>query len=300
MLRECIGVLAEGAHGDAPLFVDATLGAGGHTEGILRSFPSCRVIAFDQDAQARAIASERLAEYSERLRVIPANFRELASALESECGKVDGVLFDFGVSLMQLSTPERGFSFGDDGPLDMRMDQDSGDPSAYDILDELDVRDMTKLFAEYGEEHYAKMIASGIVRAREEGALPSTTSGLVALIREILPQPIQRKMGTHPARRVFQALRIAVNSELDVIHEGLEGAIEAAADGCIIAAISYHSLEDRIVKQTFRRWYGDGRGRIVIKRPITPAESEVEENKSARSAKLRAFAVIKDTSGKGV
>ena len=306
MLREVLELFEAHAPLDEnALFVDATLGAGGHAEAILARFASCVLIGFDQDEGARKIAQERLAPFANRLRIVPENFRTISRDFLTDCVPelfpelfadsrtgARGVLFDLGVSNMQLTTPDRGFSFQDDGPLDMRMNAD-GDISAMDLLAEMDLREMTGIFRDFGEERYAYQIAKGIVRARERGELPETTAGLVALIREVLPAPVQRKMGTHPARRVFQALRIAVNAELDVLNEGLRGALDICADAGVIVVISYHSLEDRIVKGTFRKWAGEGLGRILTKKPLLPEEREVEDNRSARSAKLRAFLVEK-------
>jgi 16S rRNA (cytosine1402-N4)-methyltransferase len=303
MLHEVLDIFKTHIAPDgSELFIDATLGAGGHAEAILTRFAASALIGFDQDGQARRIAGERLAHFGERAMIVPENFRGISRNLLSgiaprifrdPAGGANGVLFDLGVSNMQLTTPERGFSFQDDGPLDMRMSPDSGDPSAADLLAEMDLREMTRIFRDYGEERHAYRIAKGIARARESGELPGTTADLTALIRKILPAPVQRKMGTHPARRVFQALRIAVNAELEALREGLAGALEVCADGGVVVVISYHSLEDRIVKTAFREWDGAGRGRILTKKPLVPEEREVEGNRSARSAKLRAFIATK-------
>jgi 16S rRNA (cytosine1402-N4)-methyltransferase len=303
MLHEVLDIFkAHIAPGGSELFIDATLGAGGHAEAILTRFETSALIGFDQDGQARRIAGERLARFGERARIVPENFRGISRNFLSgispkvfgdQAGGARGVLFDLGVSNMQITTPARGFSFQDDGPLDMRMNPDSGVPSAADLLAEMDLREMTRIFREYGEERHAYQIAKGIVRARERGEMPGTTAELTALIRKILPAPVQRKMRTHPARRVFQALRIAVNAELEALREGLAGALGVCADGGIVVALSYHSIEDRIVKTTFREWDGAGLGRILTKKPLVPRESEVEDNRSARSAKLRAFIATK-------
>lgn len=272
------------------LFVDATLGAAGHTVALLEAFPGSRVVAFDQDAQARRIAEERAGDYATRLRVVPENFRSLGGLCD-EAGwpGADGVLFDLGVSNMQLTTPERGFSYQEDGPLDMRMDNERGATTAYDLLCDADLRELARIFREYGEERHAYAIAKAIVRSRERGELPDSTEGLTALIRRTLPAPVQRKMGTHPARRVFQALRIAVNAEIDVLAEGVEGALRIVAPGGLIAVISYHSLEDRLIKRRFLKWAEEGGGKIVTRKPMVPDAEEIERNRSARSAKLRVF-----------
>lgn len=272
--------------------IDATLGAGGHTEAILDQMSGCRIIAFDQDKTARELAAQRLERFGDRLIIVPTNFANISRELiceMSDGAHVGAVLFDLGVSMMQLTAPERGFSYDEDGPLDMRMDASGTDVTAASIIEDHDVAELTRIFRLYGEEHHAYRIASGIVSARERGALPETTGELVALIRKILPAPVQRKMGGHPARRVFQALRIEVNSEMEVLERGLDGALDCADDGAVIAVISYHSLEDRIVKHRFKEWASGGQGVILTKRPISPSDEEIETNRSARSAKLRIF-----------
>lgn len=287
MEREVIKLVSRAIEGDDPRFVDATLGAGGHTMSMLREHPQLSITAFDQDPSARAIASRRLGDLACRVEIVPKNFSSIGEELAGK--KVRGVLFDLGVSNMQITIPERGFSFQDDGPLDMRMNADGDAPTADDLLSTMDLAEMSSLFKEYGEERFAFQIARGIVRARERGEMPHTTAGIVELIRRILPAPVQRKMGGHPARRVFQALRIAVNGEIDALREGLEGAISICASGAVIIAISYHSLEDRIVKHRFKEWMQAGLGRVESKRPIVPSDEEIEINRRSRSAKLRAF-----------
>lgn len=295
MLSQVLDIYRENLNCDSGIvFVDATLGAGGHAAGVLASFPRAALIGFDQDEQARALAKERLAEFGDRVRIASENFRELRQLLEdSDWRGANGVLFDLGVSNMQLTTAERGFSYQDEGPLDMRMDRTSGGLTAEDLVSRNDVRELTRIFREYGEERYAFQIARGIVRARERGNTPHTTAELTALIREILPAPVQRKMGTHPARRVFQALRIAVNGEMDALDEGLDAALEIACDGGLILVISYHSLEDRMVKKRFLKWAGEEKGTVMVRRPLLPEDEEVELNRSARSAKMRVFRVQK-------
>jgi 16S rRNA (cytosine1402-N4)-methyltransferase len=192
---------------------------------------------------------------------------------------------------MQLTTPERGFSYQSDGPLDMRMDASGDLPMASDILSEYGERELAGIFRDYGEERHAFVIARAIVRARSAGGVPSTGAGLTALIRKTLPAPVQRNMGCHPARRVFQALRIAVNAELDVIPKGLLEAYGAVRGGGVIIVISYHSLEDRIIKRTFRGWADANYGRMLTRKPAIPSDEELESNRSSRSAKLRAFII---------
>ena len=295
MLREVIEIFSQHLI-DSPqtLIVDATLGAGGHTEAILKSFPVSRIIAIDQDEMARNAAQERLSCYGDRLRVIAENFSNIGSlSEEADWELAKGVLFDLGVSNMQLTTPERGFSYHDEGPLDMRMNCEGDFEPASSLLSKCDVKELTDIFREFGEERHAFQIARSIVRSRENGKLPETTKELTELIRSTLPAPVQRKMGTHPARRVFQALRIVVNRELEVLKDGLEGAYRICGDSAVIIVISYHSLEDRIVKRYFIKWAQDGHGIILTKRPLIPADDEIDANRSARSAKLRAFLVRK-------
>ena len=237
------------------VFVDATLGLAGHSSRVLEAFPSAKLYGFDQDAEAREIAAERLAPFTGRWSIIAANFRRMAElADEPDFAGADAVLFDLGVSNLQLTEAERGFSFQNDGPLDMRMNADAGAEgrTAADILAEADIAELTAIFRDYGEERYAFQIAKGIVRNREHGGTLTTTSELVELIRKILPAPVQRKMGGHPARRVFQALRIAVNDEMGALDEALDGALSILNPGGKIIVISYHSLEDRMVKHRFR------------------------------------------------
>jgi 16S rRNA (cytosine1402-N4)-methyltransferase len=291
MTREILEIYEGQAGTDSKaVFVDATLGAGGHALAVLERFPGASLICFDQDARARALAAERLSGHSDRVRVVPENFREIARLAEDTGWKgANGILFDLGVSSMQIFAPERGFSFQEDGPLDMRMNQDVDSATAETLLATKDTAELARIFREYGEERHAYRIAKAIVRAREGGEPLATTGELSALIRRALPAPVQRKMGAHPARRVFQALRIAVNSELEALDEALDGALAVAGHMGVIIVISYHSLEDRIVKRRFLKWSEEGLGRAAMKRPLAPAEDETESNRSSRSAKLRAF-----------
>ena len=274
-------------------FLDATLGGGGHSAAILEKFGNLKIIGFDRDETARETAGRKLGEFGERARIIAANFAEIeeraAELMDLAGGPFIGALFDLGVSNMQLTAPERGFSYQEDGPLDMRMDSGEDSLTAADILRESNIRELTRIFRDYGEERHAFRIASAIVRSRDEGNMPETTGELGALIRRVLPAPVQRKMGGHPARRVFQALRIVVNSELHVIPAGLRGALEIIKNEGVIIVISYHSLEDRIVKGLFRRWAGEGAGALMTRRPLEPSGEEIMENRKSRSAKLRAF-----------
>ena len=283
--------------------VDATLGLGGHSGYILGNCANAYVIGFDQDPFAREVAGTNLSRYSGRFEVIADNFRHIEKLAERPGWTgASAVLFDLGVSNMQITEPERGFSFQGSGPLDMRMDaseETNSRMTAKDILNGISVKELTEIFRKYGEEEHAYRIALGIVRKREAGELLETTDDLVRLIREVLPAPVQRKMGGHPARKVFQALRIAVNDEINALEEALDGALKVLKPGGKILAMSYHSLEDRMVKTKFREWEEQGVGRSSPRKAITPSEEEIESNNKSRSAKLRIFVSDKETSGKG-
>lgn len=263
------------------VYVDATFGGGGHTRSLLERLKRGRVVAIDADPQATA----RAASISDpRLAFVQANFREITRVLDQlAIDSVDGVLFDLGVSSMQLDDPERGFSLGKPAALDMRMDPGAG-RSAYDILSSASEGELADIFFYYGEERSARRIARAIISRRSSGSLPNTTAEFAQLVAGIV-QRRGRRERIHPATRVFQALRIAVNDELDALREGLHGAVGRLRGAGRIVAISFHSLEDRIVKQSFR---DDDRLDVLTKRPILPGDREMAENRRARSAKLRA------------
>lgn len=269
--------------------LDCTLGLGGYAGAILEAIPGSLVWGLDQDGEALREASTRLARWGERFQPFKGNFAD-APRILGDYGPFDALLFDLGVSNLQISEGRRGFSFQTDGPLDMRMNADSPF-SAKDLVNSGSEKELADIFWKFGEERFSRQIARGIVRRRQEGDGISTTGELVALIREVLPAPVQRKMGGHPARRVFQALRIAVNEELPALERGLEGAPGLTTPGGLIAVVSYHSLEDRIVKYFFRRLKDEGRGTILTRRPVIPSEEELEANYKSRSAKLRVFEV---------
>ena len=261
-------------------YVDATFGAGGHSALILAALsPRGRLIALDADpsAGARAIADPRFT-------LVHANFRELAEQLDAlGIAQVDGVLFDLGVSSMQFDEAERGFSFRVAAPLDMRMDPTRGE-SAAAWLQSHDEREIADAIYQYGEERASRRIAREIVARRDAGRPVVDTADLAALVARVV-----RGGRIHPATRTFQALRIAVNDELGALRDGLDAALARTAAGGRIAAISFHSLEDRIVKHTFR---DDPRARVVTRKPIVPSEDEVAANPRARSAKLRVAEVV--------
>lgn len=263
------------------IYVDATFGAGGHTRSMLVSLKTGRVIAIDADpaAAARAAAID-----DSRFSFVPANFRDLESVLD-RCGVsfVDGVFFDLGVSSMQLDDPERGFTLRTPAPLDMRMNPHVG-RSAYDILSSASEAELAEIFFSYGEERAARRIARAIVARRSGAGLPGTTSEFAQFVAGVVQRPGRRER-IHPATKVFQALRIAANDELDALRDGLQGAVGRLRAAGRIVVISFHSLEDRIVKHTFR---DDARLDVLTKRPVLPDEREITRNRRARSAKLRA------------
>lgn len=263
------------------VYVDATFGAGGHSRAILERLKGGRLIALDADPRA-IDAARRIAD--SRFTFVHANFRDLDRVLDRcKIPLVDGVLFDLGVSSMQLDDAERGFSLGKPAPLDMRMDPGRGS-SAYEILSTASERELAEIFFAFGEERSARRIARAIVARRAGGGLPNTTSEFAALVSGVLQRPGKRER-IHPATRVFQALRIAVNDELDALRGGLAAAIARLRSGGRVVVISFHSLEDRIVKRSFR---DDERLEVLTKRPIRPDLHELAENRRSRSAKLRA------------
>ena len=269
--------------------VDATLGLGGYSGELLRSFGSAQIYALDRDKAALDQASTKLSEFGTQFRSFHANFGDIEDVVGKDA-PFDGFVFDLGVSNLQLSEAERGFSFQNDGPLDMRMNPDGGGETAAALLERPDAQALAEIFWTYGEERFSRRIAAKIKEAVLKGAPPRRTEELVALIRETLPAPVQRKMGTHPARRVFQALRIYLNDELSELESALAATKKLAAPGAVLIVVSYHSLEDRIVKRTFREWDKEKKlGMVLTRHPEIPDDEEIEQNFKARSAKLRAF-----------
>jgi 16S rRNA (cytosine1402-N4)-methyltransferase len=288
------------------VYLDATLGLGGHSQRILEaSEPGGRVIGLDRDPAALALARERLAWAGERLVTVAASFADLAEVAE-ELGveRVDGVLYDLGVSSLQLDEPERGFSYRVDAPLDMRMDSTRG-VTAAEVVATYPRAELTRVFRVYGEERFAPRIARFVDEARRRAPI-RTTGELVELVKAAIPAAARRR-GPHPARRVFQALRIEVNGELTALADSLPQAIDLLAPGGRIVVLSYHSLEDRIVKRAFVAATGRQQGSpalppavppgqalpaprlaILTRRPETPGPDEVAANPRAESAKLRA------------
>ena len=299
LLAESVGYLAPEGGG---LFVDATLGLGGHSEALLVASPDARVLGIDRDPEALAFASARLAGFGERFSAVHANFKEIAEVLErAGVGEVSGVLADLGVSSLQFDAAERGFSFRQDAPLDMRMDARGGEETAAELLARLPEEEIARIIFEYGEERKSRKIARWIVERREEGRPIETTAVLAELVARAVGY--KRTDRIHPATRTFQALRIAVNHELEGLEAFLETSVDLLQSSGRLAVISFHSLEDRIVKRTLRRLAGKcecdrrlpvcacGARRaveILTRRPVTPAAAELDENPRARSAKLRA------------
>lgn len=267
-------------------YLDATVGLGGHAEAILQaSQPSGTLLGVDRDAGALAIARQRLAPFGQHVRLLQGRYEELTHLVEAGSA-FDGILFDLGASWLQLDTAERGFSFAREGPLDMRMDR-SGGQTAADLVNRVSERDLAELIFRWGEERWSRRIARAIVEARRRTPL-RTTAALADAVAGAIPRRAWPRH-IHPATRTFQALRIAVNDELAGLGPALETAAAHLRPLGRMVAISFHSLEDRIVKQTMRRLGGTGGLRLLTKRPILPKDAEVTVNPRARSAKLRAL-----------
>ncbi|QFG68135.1 16S rRNA (cytosine(1402)-N(4))-methyltransferase RsmH [Ornithinimicrobium pratense] len=247
MLDRCVELLAPALSRPGAIFVDGTLGMGGHTEAVLHACPQSRAIGIDRDPQALALAGERLAPFGERFTAVHDVSDDVPAVLaDLGLATADAILFDLGVSSLQLDETDRGFAYRTDAPLDMRMDQSTG-MTAAEVLNTYDARDLERVLREYGEERFARKIARAVVRRREQE--PFTTSGpLVQLLHSVVPAASQRS-GGHPAKRTFQALRIEVNAELSVWDEGVRAALRALGVGGRLVVLSYHSLEDRITKR---------------------------------------------------
>lgn len=306
LLHETVDGLAIKPDG---IYVDCTLGGAGHSEYLLSQLNADgHLYAFDQDQKAIDNAKIRLAEYVQKNQVtfVKANFRELTAELNHlGVTEVDGILYDLGVSSPQLDEAERGFSYHQDAPLDMRMDQDAP-LSAYQVVNDYSYHELVKIFFRYGEEKFSKQIARVIERKREEQPI-ETTGQLVDIIKEVIPAPARRK-GGHPAKRVFQAIRIAVNDELGAIESSLEQAIDLLAIEGRVSVITFHSLEDRIVKTMFKEFSTPKDMppglpmvpeefqpvlKLINRKPIVASEEELNENNRARSAKLRIAEKVK-------
>lgn len=269
--------------------IDGTLGSGGHAKRILdATAPGGRLIGIDRDPEARSAALENLKEYGDRLLISDSRHEELTQVMNNfGVPSVDGFLLDLGISSRHVDSAERGFSFRQDGPLDMRMDP-SSELTAADVLNDYSEEELSRTFLEWGEERWAKRISQFVVERRGKTPYESTEQ-LVETVKAAIPARARRAAGGHPARRVFQALRIEVNDEIVGLADTVRAATDALNTGGRGAIISYHSLEDRVVKWTLRELKQDQKVAIITKRPIRPSEEEVEGNSRARSALLRVW-----------
>lgn len=285
------------------IYVDGTLGGAGHASEVCKRLSSKgRFFGFDQDADAIEAAGERLKEFGDQVTIIRSNYCNMAEELKKRgITSVDGILLDLGVSSYQLDNAERGFTYREDAPLDMRMDQRQ-ERTAADIVNTYSERELYFVIRDYGEDQFAKNIAKHICLAREEAPI-KTTGELIEIIKHAIPAKM-RATGGHPAKKTFQAIRIECNRELDVLRDSLEGMIDLLNDEGRLCVITFHSLEDRIVKTIFRKCENPctcppnfpvcvcgkvSKGKVVTRKPIIPTEEEIEANKRSKSSKLRVF-----------
>ncbi|RLV48955.1 16S rRNA (cytosine(1402)-N(4))-methyltransferase RsmH [Nocardioides mangrovicus] len=307
LLRRVVDLLAPALENDGAVLVDATLGLGGHTEAVLTRFPGARVVGVDRDPHALELSGQRLAPFADRLDLVHARYDDLPDALAGlGLARVDAVLFDLGVSSMQLDHRDRGFAYAEDAPLDMRMDDSADVATAADVLNTYDERGLTRVLREWGEERFARQIARAVVREREREPF-DRSARLVELLRETIPAPA-RRTGGHPAKRTFQALRIEVNDELGTLRRALPAALDCIAVGGRVVVMSYHSLEDRLVKRAFVE---RTRSLVPDDLPVVPAGSEpvmrlvtrgseqasaqeIEDNPRAASVRLRAIERVRE------
>ena len=306
LLAESIGFLAAERGG---LYVDATLGLGGHAEAILEASDQSLIIGLDQDEAAINLSRERLRPFGARVKISHSNFESISDVLQQESvHAVDGIIADLGVSSLQLDSEQRGFSFRFDAPLDMRMDPSSDDPTAAELLATLSETEIANIIYGFGEERFSRRIARRIVERREAGTPVQTTTELVQLVERSVRRSPKDKI--HPATRTFQALRIAVNRETEILEQFVLDSIDSLKTGGRLVMITFHSLEDRIVKQVFQRMSGKcscppripqcvcgarKRVEILTRKPVIATVEETESNPRARSAKLRAVEKIELT-----
>ena len=282
LLEETVNLLSR--EGEA-VYVDATIGLGGHSYELLRRNPKAYLIGIDKDPNALEVAERRLKEFEGRFSLYQADYRDIDEVLKAEgIEAADGILMDLGVSMLQLKTPERGFSFMEEAPLDMRMDPRQR-LTAYDVVNRYSERELARIIREYGEERFAPRIARAIVQYRRKKPI-ETTRELAEIVERAVPKGFYRRI--HPATKTFQAIRIEVNRELEHLKEALLKIPNLLKVGGRVAVISFHSLEDRIVKHTFRHFEKEGLLKVLTKKPITPSEEEIRKNPPSRSAKLRA------------
>lgn len=285
------------------IYVDGTLGGGGHASLVCRRLGEYgRLIGIDQDEDAIAAASERLKGYKDKVTIVRSNYEHIRTVLQDlGMDQVDGIYLDLGVSSYQLDTADRGFTYREDAPLDMRMDQ-RNEETAADIVNGYSEFDLYRIIRDYGEDKFAKNIAKHIVRARNEAPI-ETTGQLIEIIKAAIPMKI-RATGGHPAKKTFQAIRIELNKELEVLNNSIDTMIELLKPGGRLSIITFHSLEDRIVKTRFRNNENPctcppdfpvcvcgkvSKGKVITRKPIIPTDEEIEENKRSKSSKLRVF-----------
>jgi 16S rRNA (cytosine1402-N4)-methyltransferase len=308
LLERCVELLAPALQRAGSVVVDATLGMGGHSEALLARFPSLRLVGLDRDPQALQLSGERLAPYADRLTLVHAVYDELPAVLDRlGVERVEGVLMDLGVSSLQLDEPERGFAYAQDAPLDMRMDQTRGITAA-DVVNTYDASELARILRVYGEERFARRIADALVRERAREPFTGTAR-LAELVRSSIPAAT-RRTGGHPAKRAFQALRIEVNGELTVLARAVPAAIGALAVGGRIVVMSYHSLEDRLVKRALVEQATSTAPRdlpvplpshepylrLLTRGAETPSEDELATNPRSASVRLRAAERIREAS----
>ncbi|MFF1341357.1 MULTISPECIES: 16S rRNA (cytosine(1402)-N(4))-methyltransferase RsmH [unclassified Streptomyces] len=306
MLQRCLDLLAPALERPGAVVVDCTLGLGGHSEALLTRFPEAHLIGLDRDKEALRLSGERLAPFGDRATLVHAIYADIAEVLDGlGIPAVQGILFDLGVSSMQLDEADRGFAYAQDAPLDMRMDQTTG-ISAAEVLNTYAPGELVRILRQYGEEKQAKRIVSAVVRERDKEPF-SNSARLVELIRDALPQAAKRT-GGNPAKRTFQALRIEVNGELSGLERAIPAAVDRIAVGGRIAVLSYHSLEDRLVKQVFAAGAASTapaglpvvpekyqpKLKLLTRGAELPTEEEIAENRRAAPARFRGVERIRE------